>query len=436
MTTSGLSRATVLAFAALLLLPAVSATVVVAPQALAQPGDLEQRKYVAVAAGNIDPNIGDLLVLTTADCDLVGCPRDIWFRFPNAPASVPTANHASSYAAEAAGNVAGGGCGVPAAADPLGCLRPDQPTPGFRDLPLATTSADETRAITDGRFVVYAAGPVNGPYDVWRFDARNPDDGAVLIAGSAADETPFGVAGDRIGVRVANGDGTATLKIVDLGPEADVTLDTVPATASAVLSATRAAWASGEDLFVYEVADAKHRTVSLASALATFSDLAISGDRLLYIEASEACTTGPSGNCNTHVTPPRKFTLKAADFTTVNAETGLPPTPTQVGTAISTQHTRPQRPVAFGVQAAWFTLDQSAATVERISMFEVPTNPPCAWSLGLAPGVLGLPAFSKAYITQLDFRAVGTQTCPVTNPGSNVVSYAMACVRGTSATRC
>lgn len=434
------TRATVLVLAALFLLPLASAAFVVAPQQLAQRGDYAGRDYVAVAAGSIDPTLGDLLVLTTEDCSRAGCPRDVWFRFLNAPSNVSSAGEASRYLQHVGGRALACAAGEPVTVDQSGCWRPRSTTPGFHDIPLATTPADETDVVTDGRYVVFASGPVGGPYDVYRFDARNRHLPPVAVATSAEDERPFGVAGGLIGVRVANGDGTDDLRIVDLaGP--DVDLATVPSTSSAALSSTRAAWDAGASLTTRAHANGGLVTLDKTTiisatvnlALVTgFSDVKLAGDRLVYTRTS-SCTTLSPADCNTRVSPARK--VEVVNAVVAGTTYTEPATPL----ARSTATVLPGRPVVFqhpsaAAQAtpaalvAWFSLDLSGAPTEKILVSVSETPPagtsPCAWGLGLPQGVLHAPAFSKNYVTQLDHRATGTSNCPVTNPGSNVAVYA------------
>lgn len=438
MTTTVTSRAIVLALALAFLFPAVSATVVMAPQAAAQPADLERdadgdrRIYTAVTGGNLDPNLGDFIVLTSADCDLVGCPRDLWFRFLDGPADVPTIGDASRYAEHMRGRVDACAAGETAP----DCARPRETTPGFHDIPLAATAADETLAITDGRYVVYASGPVNGPYDVYRFDVRNPEAGSLLVAGSEKDERPFGVRGDKVGVRVTESDGSVTLRILDVelveGDHPDLWLDNVAPTASAVLASSGAVWADNEEMWYRPTAVAKW--FPLHGEPYTYSDLAVAGDTVVFVR-SNVCTP-PASDCNTHVSPPQRSDIRRSLVTGDQATAQNVSVSTA---AVSTLHKRAHSPVAFGAGplVAFKVLDQTATPVESILATEAPTNQPCTWGQQ-QPGTVSRPLFLRNYLVQLDFRATGTANCPVSNAGSNVAVYAMVCTTGTGAstTRC
>jgi len=352
-----------------LLLPTVAGETIIAPNPRGfADADTQGRDYVAVAAGASDSTIGDLAVLTTVKCDPdVGCDRDVWYRFMHAPSRSPTLNGVSGDLANAqdACTLApptpaadpGDVDGIVAALTPFptaaalyastlaarmqaGCYNPAFKFL-FSDLPVATSAADESDAFTDGRWVVYATGPAAGPKDVYRFDARNPDDAPVLVAGSAADEVPFGLGGEWIGVRTTIAEGRQSLAVKRFDAAGALlstrVLGEVNMTDGASMSARRVAWSGGHTLFFHHLAASEAGalvplTTYLYDFEAAYAEPSVDRDTVAYVK-STLCTSGATCN-SVDFDPPQFSEVRLRKFTTDGTPDALPTfTDVAIGTA-------------------------------------------------------------------------------------------------------
>lgn len=390
----------------------VIALVAVAPMALAntvfntavpsQSADFNGRNYVALTGGIGDPTLGDVVVYTVHDGTF-----DLYYRFLNAPSDLPTPGDA----------LRAPGCGSDAR-----CLHREAGVLG--DVPLATDpDADETFAYTDGRWVVYAKGEP-GARDVYRADMRNADRPHVLVAGTSADEVPFGVGGKWVGIKRGIDATTAALDVRDVETLAlRTTLATVNWTNSAAISSRAGAYETGKSLVVF---DPNAASIALRHAYnpdGGFREVVAYGQRVAYIKST--CT----GTCT--------YELRFVNLPTL---TGTAPNFVELDKAPTTSGALLTRPTLFRVHLAvieetgtttrthavkaW-EVQTPAATTPTAVNWNVAVSGPGCWTNTPTPAPLGSlapPVFTNHYIVQLDFGG----RCASGGPSPSVTSYVYA----------